>query len=130
MDRITELARLSVLRASGFAGIAIMMVIMGSLGDPPAAFRYGAGCLLVLSASMGVYGYRYPRRRRIEETEVWIMLGAEERPEKQVARQLIIVAMRDQLLEKSLIWASVALLFLGISFLLSILLPFVFVPPS
>lgn len=130
MDRITELARLSVLRASGFAGIAIMMVIMGSLGDPPAAFRFGAGCLLVLSASMGVYGYRYPRRRRIEETEVWIMLSAEERPEKRVARQLIVAAMRDQLLEKSLICASVALLFLGISFLLSILLPVILVPPS
>ena len=130
MDRITELARLSVLRASGFAGLAIMMVIMGSLGDPPAAFRYGAMCLLMLSAAMGIYGYRYPRRRRIEETEVWIMLGAEERPEKQVARQLIVAAMRDQLLEKSLILESASLPLLGISFLLSILPPVFFVPPS
>lgn len=120
MDRITKLARLSVLRASGFSGIAILMVMMGSLHDPAAAFRYGAACLLVLSASMGHYGFRYHRRRRIEETEVWIMLRGEERPEKSVARRLIVAAMREQLLEKSLIWAYLALLLLGLSVLIGL----------
>lgn len=111
-----------MLRASGFAGIAILMVIMGSLNDPPAAMRYGAACLLILSASLGLYGYNYHRRRRIEETEVWIMLREEERPERSVARRLIITAMREQLLEKSFIAASLALLFLGLSVLLELVL--------
>lgn len=118
MDRITQLARLSVLRASGFAGIAILMVTMGSLHDPSAALRYAAACVLVLSASMGIYGCRYDRRQRIEETEVWIMLRGEERPEKTVARRLIVTAMREQLLEKSLIWAYLALLLLALSVLI------------
>lgn len=117
MDRITELARLSVLRASGFAGIAILMVTMGSLHDPSTALRYAAACLLVLSASMGFYGCRYHRRQRIDETEVWIMLREEERPEKPIARRLIVAAMREQLLEKSLIWAYLALFLLGLSVL-------------
>ena len=121
MDRITNLARLSVLRASGFAGIAILMVTMGSLHDPSAALRYAAACLLILSTSMGLYGFRYHRRRRIEETEVWIMLRDEERPAKAIARRLIIGAMREQLLEKSLIWAYLALILLGLSVLIGFL---------
>lgn len=120
MDRIEQLARHSVLRASGFAGIAIMMVVMGTLHDPPAAFRYGAGCLLILSASMWSYARVYHRRRDIRETEVWIMLAPDDRPTQAVAHGMIVTAMRHQLAEKATWWAMLALLLLGFSAVLSL----------
>lgn len=121
MDRIDQLARHSVLRASGFAGIAILMVMMGTLHDPPAAFRNGAVCLLILSACMWAYARAYHMRRDIRETEVWIMLHPDDRPSQAVARGLIVAAMRRELAEKATWWAMLALLFLGCSALLTLL---------
>ncbi len=122
MEEITHLARLSVLRASGFSGIAILMVMMGSAHDPSLSFRFGALGLLVLSAAMALYATAYARRRRVDETEVWIMLRPERRPEKAIALRLIVSAMRDQLIEKAQWWAWLALAFLGISTLMLLLL--------
>lgn len=120
MDRIAALARFSVLRASGFAGLAIMMGMMGLAGDPAAALRFGAFGLVVLSSAMWLWAVRYPKRRRIEETEVWIMLLPEERPPKNVARPLIINAMRAELIEKARWWALLALAMVALSALITL----------
>lgn len=122
MEEITRLARLSVLRASGFSGLAILMVMMGTAHDPSLSFRFGALGLLVLSAAMGLYASAYAYRRRVDETEVWIMLQPEKRPDKTIALRLIVAAMREQLVEKAQWWAWLALAFLGISVLILLLL--------
>lgn len=115
MDKITQLAQLSVLRASGFSGLAILMVMMGTASDPAASLRYGAMGLITLSSAMWLCAHRYPRRRRIDETEVWIMLTEAERPPIERARVLIVAAMREQLVEKARWWLLVALAFLALS---------------
>jgi hypothetical protein len=120
MDEITRLARFSVLRASGFAGIAIFLVMLTTAFEPLLSFLYGALGLAILAASMAVYAHFYHVRRRIDETEVWIMLPKDHRPNILVARRLIINAMREQLIEKSAWWASLARLFLGIALAISL----------
>lgn len=122
MEEITRLAKLSVLRASGFSGIAILMVMMGTAHDPSLSFRFGALGLLILSAAMGLYATAYAYRRRVDETEVWIMMLPERRPEKTIALRLIVTAMRAQLIEKAQWWAWLALAFLGISVLIPLML--------
>jgi hypothetical protein len=109
LDTITRLAQHSVLRASGFSGIAILMVMMGTAHDVSLSLRFGAGGFFVLSLAMATYARLYHVRGRIEETEVWIMLPEAERPQKPLARILIVNAMREQLAQKALWWLAVAL---------------------
>jgi hypothetical protein len=104
-DSIRDLARLSVLRAAGFASLAIVMAMMGSMHDVALALRIGACGYLILGLCLGYAAARYPRRRRIDETEVWIMLAPEKRPALSVARGLIVAAMQGELYEKAL-WSS------------------------
>ncbi|WP_196259809.1 hypothetical protein [Pelagibacterium limicola] len=120
MDEITKLARFSVLRASGYAGIAILLVMLTLAFDPLASFLYGALGLAVLAVAMTTYARFYHVRRRINETEVWIMLPKDLRPEITIARSLIVNAMRDQLNEKSDWWANLSRLFLGIAVAISL----------
>lgn len=121
MEEIDRLARLSVLRASGFSGLAILMVMMGSAHDVALSFRFGALGLLVLSAAMAIYATAYARRRRVDDTEVWIMMHPEKRPEKSIALRLIVTAMREQLIEKAQWWAWLSLAFLVVSVLIPLL---------
>lgn len=123
MDKINRLARLSVLRAGGFACLAILMMMMGTAHDPALSLKCGAGGMLAVSAVMLFVGRNYHRRKRIEETEVWIMLGEAERPPIAVARTLIVNAMRDELLEKSAWFVLIAIAFLAMSLTLQVLLP-------
>lgn len=109
VDKITRLARFAVLRASGFTGIAILMVMMGTAHDMALSLRLGAAGFFVLSFAMATSARLYPRRRRVEETEVWIMLPEADRPAKPVARALIVDAMRQQLAQKALWWLGTAI---------------------
>lgn len=111
MHEIENLARFAVLRASEFAGLAILMIMMGTAHDPAASMRFGAAGFLIVSCAMTIAALVYHRKPRIQETEVWIMLAPENRPAPDIARRLIINAMRSQLLEKAL-WGALAALFL------------------
>lgn len=108
MNQIARLARISVLRASAFAWLAILLSMSAGLENPALSFAFGAAGFLILSASMGFYARIYHRRRRIEDTEVWIMLRPEERPAKAAARTLIVNAMKEELVEKAIWWAWLA----------------------
>lgn len=121
MSKIRKLARLSVMRASGFSALAILMVMMGTAHDPVTSFKLGAVGMLILSAVLLYRGESYHRHiRRISDTEVWLMLRENERPPKDIARGLIVAAMRAELLQKSGWAVLVALVFLGISSLITI----------
>ena len=118
LDRIPALARLSVLRACGFAALAIVLTMAGTAHDPFQSFRIGAALTLVLALVLKYRADTYHRKSRIEESEVWIMLAPEERPTKDVARQMITKAMRAELREKALGAAACALLLTGVAVLL------------
>jgi hypothetical protein len=109
VEKITHLARFAVLRASGFTGIAILMVMMGTAHDMALSLRLGAAGFFILSFAMATCARLYHRRRRVEETEVWIMLPEADRPAKSVARTLIVDAMRQQLAQKALWWLGTAI---------------------
>ncbi|HSP23675.1 MAG TPA: hypothetical protein VLQ65_00730 [Saliniramus sp.] len=108
MDRIARLAAHSVLRGTGFAGLAIMLTMAGLLFDPPLALKVGGAGFLALAIIMDFKASIYPRKRRIRESEVWIMLADDERPPEQAARPLIVAAMQRELREKALWIAGAA----------------------
>lgn len=119
MDRIGRLAAHSVLRGTGFAGLAVMLTMTGLLFDPPLALKVGGLGFLALAAAMVFKATVYPRKRRIRESEVWIMLAEDERPTEQAARPLIVTAMQRELREKALWIAGAAAGCFALSFMIS-----------
>ncbi len=108
MERIRKLAAHSVLRGAGFAGLAVMLTMTGLLFDPPLALKVGGVGFLSLAVAMDFMASAYPRKRRIRESEVWIMLADDERPSEHTARPLIVAAMQRELREKALWIAGAA----------------------
>ncbi len=107
MERIRQLAALSVLRGAGFAGLAVMLTMAALAFNPALALHVGGLGFLVLAIVMDVKASAYPRKRRIRESEVWIMMTEEERPAEHAARPLIVAAMQRELREKAL-WVAAA----------------------
>jgi hypothetical protein len=102
MQRINRLASIVVWRGFGFAWLAICTAMSGMIFDLALACRVGALLALVLALVMQFKAETYHRIKRITETEVWILLGEEARPSKDIARGLIVTAMRGELREKAL----------------------------
>lgn len=123
MPEIQRLAALVVWRAFGFAWLAITMAMSGLLFDLSLACRMGAMFALVLAFALQLRAVTYHRVKRIDETEVWILLEEHLRPPKEIARRLIIPAMRSELAEKALYAAVLGAGLFAISLLLRLVLP-------
>ena len=94
MDAIERAAYISVARACGFAWLAIFCIAFSLSFDPSlAAFAGGALCLGV-SLILMAYAARAPHRP-YKNTEVWLILAKEHRPQPAVAQQIIGQILRD-----------------------------------
>jgi hypothetical protein len=122
MHKINRLAAIVVWRGFGFSWLAICAAMSGLIFDLALACRIGALLALVVALAMELSAETYHRIKRIDECEVWIMLGEDGRPSKELARQLIIPAMRDELREKALYSAVMGGGLFAISVVLRVLL--------
>jgi hypothetical protein len=108
VDRIRDLAVLSVRRACGFAVIAICTVMAGLLYDPLLAIRVGAflttGGLAVL-----LYKAHEAPRRDHRKTELWLLLGRDAGMPEAVAGKVINNTLRDVYIEHARYAATLAL---------------------
>jgi len=118
MTRIERLASIVVWRSFGFCWLAIATAMSGLLFDVPLACRVGALLGLVVALVLQFKAATYHRIRRIDETEVWIMLEDSARPAREVAHRMIVAAMRVELHEKALYSATMG----GGLFLISLVL--------
>ena len=117
MEQIRKLAAHSVLRGTGFAVLAITLAMAALISVPVIALRVGGIGFLALASAMMLKASLYPRKRRIRESEVWIMLEDHERPVETTARPLIVNAMQQELREKAVWIAWTATACLALSFL-------------
>lgn len=108
MPEIERLAAMVVWRGFGFCWLAITMSMSGLLFDVSLACRIGALLAIGLALFLQLRAETYHRIKRIDETEVWILLDESLRPPKAVARRLIVPAMRLELREKALYAAVMA----------------------
>lgn len=122
MPEIERLAAVVVWRAFGFCWLAITMAMSGLLFDLSLACRIGALLAIALALVLQVRAETYHRIRRIDETEVWILLDERRRPPKPVARRLIVPAMRLELRQKALYAAVLAAGLFAVSLLLRLVL--------
>ena len=123
MAEIQRLASIVVWRAFGFCWLAIGTAMSGLLFDLPLACRTGALLALAVAFAFQLRAVTYHRIRRINESEVWILLDESLRPPKEAARALIVPAMRIELSEKALYAAVIGAGLFAISLLIRLMLP-------
>lgn len=88
MDDIHRLAVLSVRRGCGFAALAICTVMFALVHEPALSFRSGA-ILCALAAAVLFFKSRQAPHRDHRETELWLLLGRDDRPPDAYAGRII-----------------------------------------
>jgi hypothetical protein len=110
MDRLRHLATVSVARASGFAGLAILCVMVGFAADVVQSFKVGGVLALIVSLALALKA-AWASRRPYKRTELWLMLEPAERPLAHVAQRLISGVLRATFHHFALIFARLSALF-------------------
>jgi len=85
MERLPALADLSIRRACGFAGFAILLSVTTLLFEPLLALRVGGAGSALLVLALLVAAWRAPRRD-IRDTEVYGMLRPHVSPPSALAQ--------------------------------------------
>jgi hypothetical protein len=88
MQRIENLAELSIARACGFAALSIVCIMLGCSPNPALALKVG-GMMTLASASVLAFRGHTALQRPYMRTELWTILPRHERPRVDVAQQII-----------------------------------------
>ena len=94
MDHLRQIAFVSVGRACGFAGLAIVCVMVGFSYDLVAAARAG-GILTLLVTVVLIVKAQEAVSRDYRRTELWLMLEKDERPPPAVAQAATSTVLQD-----------------------------------
>ncbi len=94
MEAIRNAAYVSIGRACGFAGLAIMVTMLGLSFDLVLAAKAGGLICLSTTGLIWLYGVRAPSRP-YRRTEAWLILPREYRPPAAVAQKLIGESLQD-----------------------------------
>ena len=120
MEAIENAAIVSVGRASGFAALPIICLVMSLSYEPIVAARAGCILCLIFAAILFHYAMRGPSLP-YRPTELWIILAKEDRPPKPVAQRIIGEILRQTYRKFGQYAVISALIFMALSL---ILLPF------
>lgn len=115
LEKIEHLAEVSVARGCGFGALAIVTFMLGLADQMDVSCK--AGGILTLGACLVlVLRGQTATRKPYKRTEVWTMLSAADRPQPEIAQQIIGNALRDVYLRFALHAAMSAsgLLFLSL----------------
>jgi len=119
LQRLEDLAEISVARGCGFAAMAIVTFMVGFHGDMMRATQIGGVLTLLLALVLIVRGLA-ARAHPYKRTELWVLLKPAERPRPEIAQQLIGAVLRDTYLRYGMRAAEVAAGLLMISLILAL----------
>ena len=94
MEEMRRIAYETVLRACGFASLAIFCVMIGLSFLPRSAFQAG-GFLSILLTLVLVLKAHEARTKDHRRTEMWLYLPKESRPPQAIAQRTISTLMRE-----------------------------------
>jgi hypothetical protein len=114
LERLEKLAALSVARGVGFAGLAIVCMMIGFAGHLPAFLKAGGIGFLLVTAVLILKAQVAPATA-YKRTELWLMLEEHERPPGELAQRLIATARQNALYRFAYIAAFTSAVFLGSS---------------
>ena len=105
MEHMRRIAYETVLRACGFASLAIFCVMIGLSFEPRAAFQAG-GFLTTLMTLVLIFKAREALTKNYRKTEMWLYLPKELRPPKSYAQWASATVLRETYLTFAK-WTSV-----------------------
>jgi hypothetical protein len=94
MEQMRRIAYETVLRACGFASLAIFCVMIGMSFMPQAAFQAGGFLTLAMTLIL-VFKAREALTKDYRRTEMWLYLSKEERPPAAYAQWASATVLRD-----------------------------------
>lgn len=94
MDELRRIAFETVMRACGFASLAIFCIMIGLSFEPRISFKAG-GTLTLLMVGVLAYKAREAATKPYRRTEMWLYLPKELRPPERSAQRTISVLMRE-----------------------------------
>ena len=120
MEEIRRIAYETVLRACGFASLAIFCIMIGLSFLPRSAFQAG-GFLSILMTLVLVLKAWEARTKDHRRTELWLYLPKESRPPKASAQRTVSTVMRETYLLFALWTAKISIVMWSIALFLSLL---------
>ena len=110
----------TVLRACGFASLAIFCMMIGLSFEPRIAFQTG-GLLTLMMTGFLLYKAQEAITKPYRRTEMWLYLPKELRPPEASAQQTTSAVMRETYLNFALWTCTVAMAMLGVALVFSLL---------
>ncbi len=105
MEEMRRIAYETVMRACGFASLAIFCVMVGMSFNPRLAFQAG-GFLTTIMAFILILKAAEARTKPYQRTEMWLYLPKEQRPPQAYAQWASATVLRETYLTFAL-WTSV-----------------------
>lgn len=105
MEDMRRIAFETVLRACGFASLAIFCIMIGLSFNPLVAFQSGGFLTAVMTGILVLKAFE-ARTKSYRRTEMWLYLPKEARPPEAVAQRMTASLMREVYLNFAL-WTSV-----------------------
>jgi hypothetical protein len=119
MEPMRRIAYETVLRACGFASLAIFCFMVGMSFEPRIAFQSG-GVLTMLMTGVLLLKALEARTKPYRRTEMWLYLPKELRPPAGTAQQLTSLVMRETYLTFALWTSMIAIVMWAIAFVFSL----------
>ena len=107
MEQMQRIAFETVLRACGFASLAIFCVMIGLSFQPRAAFQAGGILTLLMAAVLMLKAYE-ARTKNHRRTELWLYLSEDERPPEAFAQRACSAVLQETYLTFARWTASIA----------------------
>jgi hypothetical protein len=120
MEEMRRIAYETVLRACGFASLAIFCVMIAFSFLPRSAFQAGGFLTIVMTLVLMLKAHE-ARTKDHRRTEMWLYLPKERRPPQAYAQQTISVLMRDIYLQFAQWTALISIVMLTIALLFSLI---------
>jgi len=94
MEELRRIAYVTVLRACGFASLAIFCIMIGLSFLPRSAFQAGGFLTLAMTFVLVLKAYE-AKTKNHRRTEMWLYLPKERRPPEALAQRTIATVMRE-----------------------------------
>jgi hypothetical protein len=120
MEEMRRIAYETVLRACGFASLAIFCIMIGLSFLPRSAFQAGGFLSIMMTLVLMLKAYE-ARTKDHRRTEMWLYLPKESRPPQASAQKVISTVMRETYLLFARWTALVSIVLLSIALVFSVI---------
>lgn len=119
MERMRAVAFMTIGRAVGFAGLAILCIMLGCAFDPLLAVQ-SAGVMVLLVLAVLLIKAHLALTADHRRTEMWLYLRKHERPPEAYARWAVASVLRDAYFWFARLMATLAVGLWGLAVLLQL----------